>query len=123
MTSVAQGYGPMTWRRGPSASATSTFAYLTTGGSGPLALCLHGFPDTAHTWRHLAPRLAAAGYRAVAPFTRGYAPTAVPADGLYQTGALAADANALHDALGGDGRRGHHRPRLGRLGGLRRRRP
>ena len=77
------------------------FAYLTTGGSGPLALCLHGFPDTAHTWRHLAPRLAAAGYRAVAPFTRGYAPTSVPPDGLYQTGALAADANALHDALGG----------------------
>ncbi|MGH9272197.1 MAG: alpha/beta fold hydrolase [Ilumatobacteraceae bacterium] len=71
-------------------------------GSGPLALCLHGFPDTAHTWRHLLPGLAEAGCRAVAPFTRGYAPTAVPADGLYQTGALAADANALHDALDGD---------------------
>jgi hypothetical protein len=24
-------------------------------GSGPLALCLHGFPDTAHPWRHLLP--------------------------------------------------------------------
>ncbi|MFZ1488379.1 MAG: hypothetical protein WAS51_00415, partial [Ilumatobacteraceae bacterium] len=47
-------------------------AYLAAG-SGPLALCLHGFPDTAHTWRHLLPRLAAAGYRAVAPFLRGYA--------------------------------------------------
>jgi len=77
------------------------FAYLTAG-TGPLALCLHGFPDTARTWRHLLPRLADAGYRAVAPFMRGYAPTAVPADGLYQTGALAADANGLHDALGGD---------------------
>ncbi len=76
-------------------------AYLSSG-SGPLALCLHGFPDTAHTWRHLLPRLTDAGYRAVAPFTRGYAPTAVPADGLYQTGALAADANALHEVLGGD---------------------
>ena len=70
--------------------------------SGPLALCLHGFPDTAHTWRHLLPRLAEAGFRAVAPFTRGYAPTSVPADGLYQVGALAADANALHEVLGGD---------------------
>ncbi|CAN5777513.1 MAG: alpha/beta fold hydrolase [Ilumatobacteraceae bacterium] len=77
-------------------------AYLTAG-AGPLALCLHGFPDTAHTWRHLLPQLADAGYRAVAPFTRGYAPTAVPADGRYQTGALAADANALHEAFDGDG--------------------
>ncbi len=71
-------------------------------GSGPLALCLHGFPDSPHTWRHLLPALAAAGYRAVAPFTRGYAPTSVPASGVYQTAALARDANALHDALGGD---------------------
>ena len=72
--------------------------------SGPLALCLHGFPDTAHTWRHLLPELAAAGFRAVAPFLRGYAPTDVPADGRYQTGALARDAIALHEALGGDER-------------------
>ena len=53
-------------------------------GSGPLALCLHGFPDTAHTWRHLLPALAGAGFHAVAPFMRGYAPTAVPADGAYR---------------------------------------
>src|SRR3954469_14203928 len=75
-------------------------AYLEAG-EGPLALCLHGFPDTAHTWRHLLPELAGAGFRAVAPFLRGYAPTEVPADGRYQTGALAADAIALHEALGG----------------------
>jgi len=79
-----------------------TFAYLELG-TGPLALCLHGFPDSAHTWRHLMPRLADAGYRAVAPFTRGYAPTSVPADGRYQSGMLAADAIGLHDALGADG--------------------
>jgi pimeloyl-ACP methyl ester carboxylesterase len=72
-------------------------------GSGPLALCLHGFPDTAHTWRHLLPALAGAGFHAVAPFMRGYAPTAVPADGAYQLGALIADAVALHEVLGGDG--------------------
>jgi len=72
-------------------------------GSGPLALCLHGFPDTAHTWRHLLPALATAGFHAVAPFMRGYAPSAIPADGAYQIGALIADAVALHQALGGDG--------------------
>jgi pimeloyl-ACP methyl ester carboxylesterase len=76
---------------------------LLEAGSGPLALCLHGFPDTAHTWRHLLPALAGAGFHAVAPFMRGYAPTAVPADGAYQLGALIADAVALHEVLGGGG--------------------
>lgn len=79
-----------------------SFAYLQAG-EGPLALCLHGFPDSAWTWRHLLPALAGAGYRAVAPFMRGYARTDVPADGCYQVGRLSLDAGALHDALGGDG--------------------
>jgi pimeloyl-ACP methyl ester carboxylesterase len=69
---------------------------------GPLALCLHGFPDTAHAWRHLLPALAEAGFHAVAPFTRGYAPTSVPADGDYSLAAQVMDAVALHEALGGD---------------------
>jgi pimeloyl-ACP methyl ester carboxylesterase len=72
-------------------------------GAGPLAICLHGFPDSAHTWRHLLPELAGAGFRAVAPFLRGYAPSAIPADGVYQTAALGLDACGLHEALGGDG--------------------
>lgn len=76
------------------------FGYLECG-TGPLALCLHGFPDSAWTWRHLLPELAGAGFRAVAPFMRGYAPTEVPSDGRYQTAALALDAGALHEALGG----------------------
>ena len=79
-----------------------TFAYLSAGPvGGPLALLLHGFPDTARTWRHLMPALADAGYHVVAPHLRGYAPTEVPSDGRYQTGALATDACALHEALGG----------------------
>lgn len=69
---------------------------------GPLALCLHGFPDSAWSWRHLLPRLAEAGYRAVAPFQRGYAPSAVPEDGRFQTAALSLDAIALHDTFGRD---------------------
>ena len=76
---------------------------LLEAGSGPLALCLHGFPDSAHTWRHLLPALAGAGFHAVAPFMRGYAPTAVPDDGRYGIGALVADAVALHQVLDGDG--------------------
>ncbi len=76
-------------------------AYLEMG-AGPLALCLHGFPDSAWTWRLLLPELARAGFHAVAPWLRGFAPSAVPSDGRYQNGALVADATALHDALGGD---------------------
>jgi pimeloyl-ACP methyl ester carboxylesterase len=79
------------------------FAFLTAG-SGPLALCLHGFPDSAHTWRHLLPALAGAGYRAVAPFMRGYAPTGLARDGDYGLARLVEDAVELHQALGGDER-------------------
>lgn len=69
---------------------------------GPLALLLHGFPDTAHTWRHLGPLLADQGFHVVAPFTRGYAPSGVPDDGRVDVGALAYDAVAVHRALGAD---------------------
>lgn len=72
--------------------------------SGPLVVALHGFPDTAWTWRHLGPYLAREGYRVVSPFLRGYAPSEVPPDGCYAVGALMADAIALHAALGGDDR-------------------
>ena len=70
----------------------------------PLVVCAHGFPDTAQTWRHLMPALDDAGFRAVAPFLRGYAPSDVPADGCVQTGASATDLIALHDHFGGDDR-------------------
>jgi pimeloyl-ACP methyl ester carboxylesterase len=71
-------------------------------GEGPLVLCLHGFPDHARSFRHQLPVLAAAGYRAVAPFMRGYAPTGPAPDGRYQSAALAEDAVALIAALGYD---------------------
>jgi pimeloyl-ACP methyl ester carboxylesterase len=65
----------------------------------PLALLLHGYPDTAWTWRHLGPELAAFGYRAVAPFMRGYAPSGYAPDGVYQVGALGADVIGLAERL------------------------
>jgi pimeloyl-ACP methyl ester carboxylesterase len=80
-------------------------AYLEDGpADGPLAICLHGFPDSAHTFRFLLPTLAGAGFHTVAPFLRGYAPSAVPADGAYDPATLATDINELHAALGGDER-------------------
>lgn len=67
----------------------------------PMALCLHGFPDTAYSWRRLAPRLVAAGWRVVAPFLRGYAPSSIPADRSYHIGALMHDALRVRAAGGG----------------------
>ena len=75
------------------------FHYLEMG-EGPLALCFHGFPDHAYSYSHLLPDLAKAGYRAVAPFMRGYAPTEAPKDGRYQMVQLSQDVLALIDALG-----------------------
>jgi pimeloyl-ACP methyl ester carboxylesterase len=74
------------------------FAYLEDG-RGPLVLLLHGFPDTAHSWDHVRPRVAARGFHAVAPWLRGYAPTAIPPrDTDIET--LGRDVLALIDALG-----------------------
>ena len=77
------------------------FSYLEQG-AGPLVLLLHGFPDTPYTWDHVIPAFAEAGYRAVAPFTRGYHPTEIPADGAYDADSLGRDVLALIAALAGE---------------------
>ena len=71
---------------------------------GPLVVALHGFPDTAWTWRHLGPHLGGLGWRVVAPHLRGYAPSGLPRDGSVHVGAVMADAVAIHERLGGDQR-------------------
>ena len=76
------------------------FAYLEQG-EGQLVILLHGFPDTAHTWSHQMPALAAAGYRVVAPFLRGYPPTDIAQNGYYDKASLASDVVALIGALSG----------------------
>jgi haloalkane dehalogenase len=39
---------------------------------GPVALLLHGYPESSYQWRHLMPVLAEAGWRAVAPDLAGF---------------------------------------------------
>ncbi|MEV4731828.1 alpha/beta hydrolase [Saccharopolyspora sp. NPDC049426] len=51
-----------------------SFAYREWG-KGPLVLLLHGFPDSPGTFHVLGQSLALAGFRAVAPWLRGYGPT------------------------------------------------
>ncbi len=41
-------------------------------GQGPTVVLLHGFPEFWYSWHQVMPRLADAGYRAVAPDMRGY---------------------------------------------------
>src|SRR6202048_4980079 len=66
------------------------------------AILLHGFPDDIHAYDDVAPPLAAAGWRVIVPYLRGYGPTrfrdpAPPRAG--QQAALASDLLALMDAL------------------------
>jgi pimeloyl-ACP methyl ester carboxylesterase len=75
------------------------FAYLEEG-AGPLVLLLHGYPETARSWSTVQHRLAAAGYRVVAPYMRGYPPSGLPANGDFSVTALGEDAAALIGALG-----------------------
>ena len=75
------------------------FAYIEEG-SGPLVLLFHGYPETARSWSVVQHRLAAAGYRVVAPYMRGYPPSGFAADGNYSVATLGQDVVALIDVLG-----------------------
>ncbi len=65
-------------------------------GEGPLIVLLHGFPEFWYGWREQIGPLAAAGFRVVAPDTRGYNLSSKP-DGVaaYDIGKLAADIRDL----------------------------
>ncbi len=68
---------------------------------GDPVVLLHGFPQSADCWRRVAPAVAEAGYRVVAPDLRGYSPGARPADPAeYAMTKLVGDVTGLADALG-----------------------
>ncbi|HET9283009.1 MAG TPA: alpha/beta hydrolase [Candidatus Angelobacter sp.] len=77
------------------------FEVATMGTGDRLALCLHGFPEHAYSWRYQMPLLAKLGYRVWAPNLRGYgntdSPQEVPA---YKTRTLVEDVAALIKAAG-----------------------
>ena len=79
-----------------------TFSGLAAGPSdGDVVMLLHGFPQTARAWQWQLPRLAKAGFRAVAPDLRGFSDGARPTDtesyGLAET---AADVLSIAAELG-----------------------
>lgn len=79
-------------------------AYLADGpADGPVVVLLHGWPDAANTWKKVTPSLTAAGYRVIAPYLRGFAPTRFLDGTTIRSGQLAAlgqDVIDFFDALG-----------------------
>jgi pimeloyl-ACP methyl ester carboxylesterase len=74
--------------------------HLAEAGEGDdVVLCLHGWPQHWYEWRLLLPRLAAAGYRAIALDQRGFGWSDAPRDG-YEKENLATDVLAVLDELG-----------------------
>ena len=79
-------------------------AYEESGAAnGRPVVLMHGFPDDVHAYDDVAPPLAAAGYRVIVPYLRGYGPTrfldpATPRSG--EQAALGHDLLDLIDALG-----------------------
>src|SRR2546428_6095642 len=70
--------------------------------SGPTVILLHGWPYDIHAFADVSPRLAAAGYRVIIPYLRGYGSTSFLSSETLRNGqpsALALDAIALMDAL------------------------
>lgn len=67
----------------------------------PLAVLVHGFPDTPYTWRHLAPALVDAGYRVATPWLPGYR-TASP--GPVSVGTYVRHVLQVRDFHAGDDR-------------------
>jgi pimeloyl-ACP methyl ester carboxylesterase len=75
---------------------------------GDPVLLLHGFPQHATAWAGVASRLAARGYRCLAPDQRGYSPGARPATvRAYAADELVGDALAVIDAAVGPAGRVH----------------
>lgn len=68
-------------------------------------MLLHGWPYDIHSFAEVAPVLAAAGYRVIVPYVRGYGTTRFLSDSTMRNGqqsVLAVDTISLMDALGID---------------------
>ncbi|KAE8662967.1 histone-lysine N-methyltransferase ATX3-like [Hibiscus syriacus] len=77
--------------------------HVTSIGSGPVILFLHGFPELWYTWRHQLISLSSLGYRCVAPDLRGFGDTDAPTSAAsYTVFHIVGDLVGLLDAFGVD---------------------
>ncbi|WP_375428615.1 alpha/beta hydrolase [uncultured Sphingomonas sp.] len=71
-------------------------------GPHPPILCVHGWPELAHSWRHQITHFAGLGHRIAALDVRGYGDSSKPhAIAAYAMAELCADVAAVIDHLGG----------------------
>jgi pimeloyl-ACP methyl ester carboxylesterase len=70
---------------------------VSSAGTGPAVLLLHGFPDGHELWRHQVPALTAAGFRTIAPDLRGFGASDKP--GSYGVGTHVGDLLGVLDRL------------------------
>lgn len=76
-----------------------SFEVYSCGTGDKLALCLHGFPEHAFSWRYQIPLLAQLGYKVWAPNLRGYGKSSKPQEVKnYSIEHLLADVAGLIDA-------------------------
>lgn len=69
-------------------------------GSGPLILCVHGWPELAYSWRHQIEYFSQRGYQVAALDVRGYGGSSAPeAIAAYTLKNLAADVAAVAHSL------------------------
>lgn len=62
----------------------------------PLILCVHGWPEIWHSWRHQMEHFSALGYRVAAMDVRGYGASSRPEEiSAYRLSELAGDAAAV----------------------------
>ncbi len=84
-------------------AGTLSIGYAEAGPSdGPPVILLHGWPYDIHSFTDVAPILAAARYRVIVPFIRGYGSTRFLSSSSARNGqqaAVAVDVIALMDAL------------------------
>ena len=99
---VTMAWPGVTWREVQANGITfevATAGPEQTGVSPRLALCLHGFPEHAYSWRYQVPLLVELGYQVWAPNLRGYGNTEAPRRmSAYSLDTLVADVVALIEA-------------------------
>jgi pimeloyl-ACP methyl ester carboxylesterase len=72
-------------------------------GTGPLIVCVHGFPELWYSWRHQMAHFASRGFRVAALDVRGYGRSSKPMDiAAYTLRQLASDVVAVIDHFGSE---------------------